>query len=105
MTKHKIAIIGAGKLAYSLIPLLKNQVMMFICVISKKLSSSKLLAQKFSIPHHSNSLNKIPDDVDVFFLTVPDGEIKRVANNLSKLKRILESVFAFIFQGWKILMH
>jgi len=99
LSKKRIAIIGAGKLAYSLINALKKSGFDVHCVISKKLSSSKLLAQKFSIPHHSNSLNKIPDDVDVFFLTVPDGEIKRVADNLSKLKRDFRKSVCIHFSG------
>jgi len=99
LTKHKIAIIGAGKLAYSLTPALKKSGYDVLCVISKKLSSSKLLAKKFSIPHHSNSLNKISDDVNVFFLNVPDGEIKRVADNLSKLNRNFSNSLCIHFSG------
>lgn len=99
MTKNKIAIIGAGKLAYSLTPALKKSGYDVLCVVSKKLSSSKLLAKKLSIPHHSNSLKKIPDGVDVFFLTVPDGEIKKAADSLSKLKRDFRKSVCIHFSG------
>ena len=99
MTKHKIAIIGAGKLAYSLTPALKKSGYDVKCVISKKLSSSKLLAKKLSIPHNSNSLNKIPDDVNVFFLTVPDGEIKSTANALSGIKKNFSNSLCIHFSG------
>jgi len=99
LTKHKIAIIGAGKLAYSLTPALKKSGYDVLCVISKKLSSSKLLAKKFSIPHHSNSLKKNPDGVDVFFLTVPDGEIKKAADSLSKSKLDFRNCICIHFSG------
>ena len=99
MTKNKIAIIGAGKLAYSLTPALKKSGYDVLCVISKKLSSSKLLAKKFSIPHHSNSLKKIPDEVNVFFLTVPDGEIKKAADTLSESKMNFRNCICIHFSG------
>jgi predicted short-subunit dehydrogenase-like oxidoreductase (DUF2520 family) len=99
LTKHKIAIIGAGKIAYSLYSALKKSGYDIQIVVSTKLSSAKSLANKFSIPHHSNSLKKIPDEVDAFFLTVPDGEIKRVADNLSKLKRDFRKSVCIHFSG------
>jgi len=99
LTKNKIAIIGAGKLAYSLTPALKKSGYDVLCVISKKLSSSKLLAKKLSIPHHSNSLKKILDGVDVFFLTVPDGEIKKAADSLSKSKLDFRNCICIHFSG------
>lgn len=99
MTKHKIAIIGAGKLAYSLTHALKKSGYDVLCVISKKLSSSKLLAKIFSIPHHYNSLKKIPDEVNVFFLTVPDGEIKSTADALFRIKKNFKDSLCIHFSG------
>ena len=99
MTKHKIAIIGAGKLAYSLTSALIKSGYDVQIVISRKLSSAKSLANKFSIPHYSNSLKKIPDEVNVFFLTVPDGEIKNAADSLSRLKRDFNNSICIHFSG------
>jgi predicted short-subunit dehydrogenase-like oxidoreductase (DUF2520 family) len=99
LTKHKIAIIGAGKLAYSLTHALKKSGYDVLCVISKKLSSSKLLAKIFSIPHHYNSLKKIPDEVNVFFLTVPDGEIKSTADALFRIKKNFKDSLCIHFSG------
>jgi predicted dinucleotide-binding enzyme len=82
LTKRNIVIIGAGKLAYSLTNALAKSGYNVQSVISKKLSSSKSLANMFSIPHHSNSLSNIPKEVEIFLLTVPDGEIKKVAEKL-----------------------
>ncbi len=99
MTKHKIAVIGAGKIAYSLSSALKKSGYDIQVVISKRLSSAKSLANKFSIPQYSNSLKKIPKGVNVFFLTVPDGEIKKVADKLSKLRRTFKDCVCIHFSG------
>jgi len=99
LTKRKIVIIGAGKLAYSITNALAKSGYDVHSVISRKLSSAKLLANKFSIPHHSNNLNKVPDEVDIFFLTVPDGEIKKVADKLSGLKLDFRKSICVHFSG------
>ena len=99
MTKHKIAIIGAGKIAYSLSSALKKSGYDIQVVISKRLSSAKSLANKFSIPQYSNSLKKIPDEVDVLLLTVPDGEIKKAADSLSILKKDFKNCVCIHFSG------
>lgn len=99
MTKHKIAIIGAGKVAYSLTSALINSGYNVQIVISRKLSSANSLAKKFSIPYNSNSVKEIPEDVNIFLLTVPDGEIKKVADGLSKLKRNFTNCLSIHFSG------
>jgi len=99
LKKNSIVIIGAGKVAFSLTSALLKSGYNVTSIISRKLTSAKSLAKKFSIPHHSNSINKIPDEVDVFFLTVPDGEIKRVAEGLSKLKRNFKDSICIHFSG------
>lgn len=99
MIKSKIAVIGAGKLAYSLSSALVKSGYNVQSIVSRKLNSAKSLANKFSIPHHSNSLKKIPEDVNIFLLTVPDGEIKKVADSLSKLKRDLSNCICIHFSG------
>jgi predicted short-subunit dehydrogenase-like oxidoreductase (DUF2520 family) len=99
LTKHTIAIIGAGKIAYSLSSALKKSGYDIQVVISKRLSSAKSLANKFSILQYSNSLKKIPDEVDVLLLTVPDGEIKKVADSLSILKKDFKNCICIHFSG------
>ncbi len=99
MTKPIIAIIGGGKIAYSLTAALVESGYMVQSVVSRKLNSAKLLANKFSISHHSSALSKIPDEVNIFFLTVPDGEIKKVAEKLSKLKRDFTKCICVHFSG------
>ena len=63
------------------------------------MSSAKSLANKFSIPQYSSSLKKIPDEVDVLLLTVPDGEIKKVADSLSILKKDFKNSICIHFSG------
>lgn len=99
MIEKKIVIIGAGKLAYSLTFALYKAGYEVQYVVSKDINSAKSLAKKFSIPHYSNSIKKIPDDVKIFFLTVPDGEIKKVADKLSKLKRDFKDCICIHFSG------
>lgn len=99
MGKNKIALIGAGKLAHSLTYALLNNGYQVDSVISRKLSSAKLLSGKFSIPNYSNKLQNIPEEVKVFFLTVPDGEIKKVAESLSKLKKNFKDFICIHFSG------
>ena len=99
MGKNKIAIIGAGKLAHSLTYTLINNGFQVETIISRKLDSAKSLAKKFSIPHYSSSIRKIPDEVKIYFLTVPDGEIKKVAESLSKLKKNFKDCICIHFSG------
>ncbi|MCW8818385.1 MAG: NAD(P)-binding domain-containing protein, partial [Ignavibacteriaceae bacterium] len=99
MIKDGIVIIGAGKLAYSLTSALLDAGYSVQSIISRKLSSAKSLAKKFSVPHYSKSLNIIPPEIKIFFFTVPDGEIKKVAESLSKLKRNYKNCICIHFSG------
>lgn len=99
MTKFKIAIIGAGKIAFSLTPALIKSGYEIQFVASKKLSSAKSLAKKFYIRQYSNSIKNIPDGINVFFLTVPDGQIKKTADALSKTKKKFAESICIHFSG------
>jgi len=99
LTKRKIAVIGAGKLAHSLVTALLKSGYDIECVVSRQLSSAKSFSKKFSIRYYSNSVLNIPPDVNTFFLTVPDGEIKQVAVGLSKLKRDFKHSICIHFSG------
>jgi predicted short-subunit dehydrogenase-like oxidoreductase (DUF2520 family) len=84
--KTKVTIIGAGRVAYSLASALKKNGYEIYSVISRNINSSKKLAQKLSIKNYSTDLKLIPKSTKLFFFTVPDGEIKKVAVELSHLK-------------------
>ncbi len=99
MLKKNIVIIGAGKLAFSLTSALTKAKYPVKSIISRNVKSAKELADKFSIPHHSNSLNTIPEEVAIYFITVPDGEIKNVADKLSNTKKNFSNCICIHFSG------
>lgn len=83
--KYSIALIGAGKIAYSLAAAL-NKIYPVKAIISKHILSAKKLANKFSVPVYADDLSKIPTDCNLIFFAVPDDQISLVAEKLSKLK-------------------
>lgn len=99
MPKKNIAIIGAGKIAFSLTAALIKAKYPVNLIISRNLKSAKELANKFNISHHSNSLNKIHEAVETYFITVPDGEIKKVADKLAKTTRSFKNTVCIHFSG------
>ena len=68
-------------------------------IISRKNNSAKALAEKFGIKKYFDDINFISKSVNVFFLTVPDSEIKKTAVQLSKLKLNFSSAFFIHFSG------
>lgn len=97
--KIKIAIIGAGRIAYSLTSALLKGGYTVDIIISRKNNSAKALAEKFGVKKYSDDLNSIPKSSNVFFLTVPDSEIKKTAVQLSKLKLDFSNKFFIHFSG------
>jgi predicted short-subunit dehydrogenase-like oxidoreductase (DUF2520 family) len=81
----QIVIIGAGKIAYSLIAALIKKYPVK-AIISKNILSAKRLANKYSIPVYSDDLSKIPTDCNLIFLAVSDDQISLAAERLSRLK-------------------
>jgi predicted short-subunit dehydrogenase-like oxidoreductase (DUF2520 family) len=81
-----IAVIGAGKISYSLTNVITKNNYNIKIVVSRRLNSAKKLAQKFKIETYSDQLNDIPAKCSFFLLAVPDSQIKIVAENLSRLK-------------------
>lgn len=97
--RKKVAIIGAGKFAYSLTSALIHSGHRIESIISRNLSSAQKLARRFSIKNSSNSLDKIPGGVKIFFITTPDSEIKNVSIQLSKLRTSFNDCVAIHFSG------
>ena len=97
--KTKIAIIGAGRIAYSLTSALLKYGYIVDAIISRKINSAKALAEKFDIKKYSDDINAVSKSVNVFFLTVPDSEIKKTAIQLSKLKLAIKKAFFIHFSG------
>jgi predicted short-subunit dehydrogenase-like oxidoreductase (DUF2520 family) len=93
--KYKnVIIIGAGKIAYSIIPALQISGFVIRSIISRKIDSAKSLAVKTGTRHYTNKLNEINIDNGIVFLCVPDNQIKTVAEELSRLKLVFGN---FIF--------
>jgi len=95
--KTKIAIIGAGRIAYSLTSALLKEGYIVDTIISRKINSAKALAGKFGVKKYFDDKNLISKSVNVFFITVPDSEIKKTAVQLSKLK--FSTAFFIHFSG------
>jgi len=96
---HKIAIIGAGKVAHSLVPAIVKSGYNVEAIQSRNLLSAKKLAQKYSIKHFTDSLKEIPAGVRLFLLTVPDSEIKIAADKISRLKINFTKCYVVHFSG------
>lgn len=83
--KSQIVIIGAGKIAYSLTAALVKSGYNVSSIISKKKSSAEKLAKKFKILLSSDKFNSLTKENKIFFLTVPDNQIEKIAKALSGL--------------------
>lgn len=81
--KPKIVIIGAGKIAYSFVFALKNSGYEISSVVSRNISSAKKLSKKFNINGYSDKLKSLSGNHNIFFLTVPDNQIEKVAMKLA----------------------
>lgn len=92
--RSNIAIIGAGKIAYSLVYALVKNGYRVKLIISNNFDSAKHLAKKFSIKNYSNNFAQIEPQIKVVFISVPDNQIKITADKLARLKiNIGNSIF------------
>lgn len=99
INEFNCAVIGAGKIAHSLTPAFIKSGFQISVVISRNLSSAKKLAVQNKIKNYSDSLKDISQEVNVFLLTVPDGEISKVAGKLSMLRKDFRKSFCIHFSG------
>lgn len=83
--KSNIAIIGAGKIAYSLVYALVGNGYRVKLIISNNIDSAQKLAQKFSIKNYSDKLVDLNTNIRVVFLSVPDNQIKITTDKLANL--------------------
>lgn len=81
--RHSITIIGAGKLAWSLTPALKQAGYNVTFIISRNIDHAKKLGDKNSVKGYSDSLTGIPYNSDIILLTLPDDQLKVTADKLS----------------------
>ncbi|MGE5411948.1 MAG: Rossmann-like and DUF2520 domain-containing protein [Clostridiales bacterium] len=81
-----ISIVGAGKIAYSLVKALLDAGLNVTSVYSRRKEPSEKLAAKFNIPLYGDSLSAIDSSSELFFLAVPDSEIENAAYLLANAK-------------------
>ena len=92
--KSNVVIIGAGRISYSLVSELSKSGYNIVSIVSRNINSAKALAKKFKIDHFSDDLIDIPESARIFFLSVPDGIIAKVASELSHQKlKFKQSLF------------
>jgi predicted short-subunit dehydrogenase-like oxidoreductase (DUF2520 family) len=82
---HPIAVIGAGKLAWSFVPALTEAGYNVRCIISRNLSSAEELAEHYKIKEYSDSLYDLPSNCKILLLSVPDDQLSDAASQLSSL--------------------
>lgn len=84
--KDNLIIIGAGKIAYSLVPALSDKGYKIKAIISNRIKGAKELASKLKISEYGDDPEKIKIKKGVFILAVPDNQIKSAAERYSKIK-------------------
>ncbi len=82
----KIAVIGAGKVAHTLVPLLVKKSYSVKGIISRTSNSALTLAKKYKLDFSSDNVKAIPPDIKVFFIMVPDNQIAVIARQLSTFR-------------------
>ncbi|MCI4667854.1 MAG: DUF2520 domain-containing protein [Bacteroidia bacterium] len=81
----KVVVIGAGRLAWSLIPNLQKIGIEVSQLISRDKKSLDQYQEAFQIPFTTTNLADLETEADLCFIAVSDGGIATVAENLSLL--------------------
>lgn len=89
--KSKIAVIGAGRVSFSLVSALIRSNLNVSLIVSRKVVSAKTLAGRLKIKNFSSDLHSLTSDLKIFFLSVPDNQISVVAKEISKLNLDFEN--------------
>jgi predicted short-subunit dehydrogenase-like oxidoreductase (DUF2520 family) len=98
-----VIIIGAGKIAHSIVPALQKSGYNITVIISRKIESAKLLAVKFGTGNYSDKLTEIYTGGGIVLLCVPDNRIKATAKELSNLKlRFSKFIFVHLSGAYDI---
>jgi predicted short-subunit dehydrogenase-like oxidoreductase (DUF2520 family) len=89
--KSKIAVIGAGRVSYSLVNALIKSGLNVALIVSRSVTSAKTLAGRLKIKNFSSDLYSLTADLKIFFISVPDNQISLVAKGISKLNLDFEN--------------
>jgi predicted short-subunit dehydrogenase-like oxidoreductase (DUF2520 family) len=90
MTSQRIiALIGAGKIGYSLTAALHDAALRVSAVISKTRKYAEELGGQFAIPVVSDSVSDLPSKCSHIIIAVPDSAIEPVAKDLAAREETL----------------
>lgn len=81
-SESHIAVVGAGNLAWSLIPALSQAGFFVSTLISGSSEKINFYTKSFGIPSGSTHLSDIPPEVNIIFLTVPDQVLPEITRQL-----------------------
>ncbi|WNJ20845.1 F420-dependent NADP oxidoreductase [Pontibacter sp. G13] len=79
----KVAIVGAGNMAWSLIPSLQQAGTEVVQLISRNEERRQTFAQTYGIPQVGETPRDLIADLDLIFLTVPDGVLSGLAAGIA----------------------
>ncbi len=89
-TRLHIAIIGAGKITYSLAGAIRESGYKIDIIVSRNKTSAGILARKYRVKNYSDRLSDIPQSTNFFIIAVPDDAISETAEEISRLKLSFE---------------
>jgi predicted short-subunit dehydrogenase-like oxidoreductase (DUF2520 family) len=84
--KDNLIIIGAGKISYSLAPVLIDAGYKIKSIISSNIKRAEELAGKLHVKDFSDNLKSLKIKRGIFILAVPDNQIRITAEKISTLK-------------------
>lgn len=94
----KFTIIGAGKIAWSIIPAIREAGYKIDCIISRNISDAERAAEKFGIGKFSDSVKIIPGR-SIVLLAVPDDQLIKVSKKIFDEGKHLEKRIFVHFSG------
>jgi len=94
----KFTIIGAGKIAWSLIPAMQEAGFTVDCIISRKISDAERAAEKFGIRKFSDSVKDLPGK-SIVLLAVPDDQLLKISKQIFDAGRHLDRRTFVHFSG------
>jgi len=86
-----IAIVGAGKIAFTLTGALLQNGMNVCCVISRNYEAAHMLAKEYSIKNFSTELKDISPKANIIILSVTDNAISDVAEKIASTNTDLKN--------------
>lgn len=84
---RKVALIGIGNLAHSLLPALRNSTCELLQLISRDEEKLKIYQKEYDVPEITSKLSELHPNAELVFLCLPDSLIEPTAIELAKLNR------------------